>query len=176
MQKQHKETIDQLISKWPAFLQSTVSLGTVIKQYIWLLYYAVQTASNRDSDIIECVGKMITYGIELGPKNGFHLFKPEFDSLLVYDHKKLETLYTVASRNFIEDSYEFAKMKSHLLSDMSLTDLNKNTEELMKQLNIKNRKRKRNPESMGRNSIKYKFIEGSGTQITYDLKFKFFFE
>ena len=119
---------------------------------------------------------MITYGIELGSKNSFNLFKPEFDSLLIYDHKKLEVFYTTASRNFIEDSYEFAKLKSHLLSDMSLTELNKNTEELLSQLNIKNRKRKRNPESIGKNSIKYKFIEGSGTQITYDLKFKYFFE
>jgi hypothetical protein len=51
----------------------------------------------------------------------------------------------MTSRNFIEESYEFAKLKSHLLSDISLSDLNKNTEELMSQLNIKNRKRKRNP-------------------------------
>lgn len=98
-----------------------MSLGTIIKEYIWVLYYAVQTASNKDGDIVECVGKMITYGIELGPRNGFHLFKPEFDSLLIYNHKKLEVLYTPASRNFIEESYEFAKLKSHLLSDMSLT-------------------------------------------------------
>ncbi len=28
---------------------------------------------------------------------------------------------------------------------------------------------------MGKNSIKYKFLEGTGTQIAYDLKFKYFF-
>ena len=44
-------------------MKSTISLSTVIKEYIWILYYAVQTASNKDSDIIDCVGKMITYGI-----------------------------------------------------------------------------------------------------------------
>jgi hypothetical protein len=58
---------------------------------------------------------------------------------------------------------------------MSLAELNKNTEELLSQLNIKNRRRKRNPDSMGKNSIKYKFLEGTGTQIAYDLKFKYFF-
>lgn len=108
-------------------MKSTISFCTVIKEYIWILYYAVQTGSNKDSDIIDCVGKMITYGIELGPRNGQHLFKPEFDSLLVYGNRKLDILYTTASRSFIEESYEFAKLKSHLLSDMSLAELNKNT-------------------------------------------------
>ena len=118
---------------------------------------------------------MITYGIELGPRNAPQIFKPEFDLLLVYGNRKLDVVYTTASRSLIEESYEFAKLKSHLLSDMSLAELNKNTEELLNQLNIKNRKRKRDPMSMGKNSIKYKFIEGSGTQITYDLKFRYFF-
>lgn len=75
----------------------------------------------------------------------------------------------------IEESYEFAKLKSHLLADVSLTDINRNTEELFEQLNIKSHRRKKAPGSIGKNSIKYKFIEGSGTQITYDLKFKYFF-
>jgi hypothetical protein len=92
------------------------------------LYYAVQTGSNKDSEIIDCVGKMITYGIELGPRNAPQIFKPEFDSLLVYGNHKLEVVYTTASRSLIEESYDFAKLKSHLLSDMSLAELNKNTE------------------------------------------------
>jgi hypothetical protein len=84
-----------LADKWPPFLRSTVSLNTVIKEYIWILYYAVQTNSTKDSDIIDCVGKMITYGIEFASKNSGkdinnigHLFKPEFDSLLMYDDRK----------------------------------------------------------------------------------------
>jgi len=44
-------------------LKSTVSLNTVIKDYLFALFYAVQTGSTKDSDIIDCVGKMITYGI-----------------------------------------------------------------------------------------------------------------
>jgi hypothetical protein len=52
-----------LVEKWPAYMRSTISLRTVIKDYLWILFYAVQTASDKDSDIIDCVGKMITYGI-----------------------------------------------------------------------------------------------------------------
>lgn len=81
--------MSQMVEKWPPFLRSTVGMGTVVKEYLWVLYYAVQTGSNKDSDIIDCVGKMITYGIELGPRNGQHVFKPEFDSLLTYAGKKL---------------------------------------------------------------------------------------
>jgi hypothetical protein len=137
--------MDKLVSKWPGFLKSTVSMGSVIKEYLYLLYYTVQTSSQKDADILECVSKMITYGIELAPRNAPFLFKPEFDSLLIFGQKKLEILYSNVSRTFIEESYEYAKLKSHLLEDLSLTDLNKNTEELMSQLNIRNKRRKRGP-------------------------------
>ncbi len=93
----------------------------------------------------------------------------------MYGQNKMEILFSNISRTYIEESYEFAKLKSHLLGDMSLSDLNKNTEELMGQLDIKNKRRKRNPETAMKNTIKYKFVEGSGTQITYDLKFGYFF-
>ncbi len=62
-----------------------MSIKTVLEEYIWILYYAVQTGSNKEGEIVDCVGKMITYGIELGPRNASFLFKPEFDSFLVYD-------------------------------------------------------------------------------------------
>lgn len=44
-------------------------------------------------------------------------------------------------------------------------------------MNIKNKRRKRNPgrDDGTKTGIKYKYVEGSGTQITYDLKFNYFF-
>lgn len=53
------------------------------------MYYTVQTSSPKDADIMECVSKMITYGIQLAPRNAFFLFKPEFDALLTFGGKKL---------------------------------------------------------------------------------------
>ena len=55
------------------------------------------------------------------------MFKPEFDALLTFGGKKLEVLYSNISRTLIEESYEFAKLKSHLLADLSLSEINKNT-------------------------------------------------
>jgi hypothetical protein len=70
---------------------------------------------------------MITYGIQFAPRSAFFMFKPEFDALLTFGGKKLEVLYSNISRTLIEESYEFAKLKSHLLADLSLSEINKNT-------------------------------------------------
>lgn len=61
--KLHKETVHQLVNSWPSFLQSTVSNSNVVKDYLYVLYYSVQTSSLKDTDIFDCVSKMITYGI-----------------------------------------------------------------------------------------------------------------
>lgn len=76
MKKAHKETVHQLVSNWPAFLQSTNSYSSVIKEYLYVLYFSVQTSSLKDTDVFDCVSKMITYGIELKPRNSPFLFKP----------------------------------------------------------------------------------------------------
>lgn len=77
-------------------------MSTIIREYLYVLYYSVQTASPKDNDILECVSKMITYGIELAPRNAPYLFKPEFDALLVFGDKKLEIIYSNVSRTYIE--------------------------------------------------------------------------
>ncbi len=62
------------------------------------------------------------------------------------------------------------------LNGGGLKDGKKRNEELLNKLSVKNKKKRRLPGNQGTvNPIKYKYIEGSGTQITYDLKFKFFF-
>jgi hypothetical protein len=72
---------------------------------LYLLYYALQTSSSKEADIMECVGKMLTYGVQLAHRNSYNLFKPEIDSLLIFGGKKLDINLSNTSRTLIEEAY-----------------------------------------------------------------------
>lgn len=77
----------------------------MVKEYLYLLYYALQTSSSKEGDIMECVGKMLTYGVQLALRSSYNLFKPEIDSLLIFGGKKLDINLSNTSRTLIEEAY-----------------------------------------------------------------------
>ena len=63
-------------------------------------------------------------------------------------------------------------MKNQLLAD-SICDGRQNYETVINQLK---RNRRRNRQLQGGGAVKYKFLEGTGTEIKYDLKLGNFFQ
>ena len=71
----------------------------------------------------------------------------------------------------MEENYEFLKMKSQLVGDAFFDNTKQNLENVINQLK-KNRRKKR--DSHG-GEVKYKYLEGTGTEVKYDLKIGYFF-
>jgi hypothetical protein len=71
----------------------------------------------------------------------------------------------------MEENYEFLKMKNQLIQE-SFMDGRQDYETVINQLK---RNRRRNRQLQGC-CLKYKFLEGTGTEIKYDLKIGHFFQ
>jgi hypothetical protein len=71
----------------------------------------------------------------------------------------------------MEENYEFLKLKSQLVGDAFFDNNKQNLENVINQLK-KNRRKKRDSQN---GQVKYKYLEGTGTEVKYDLKIGYFF-
>ena len=104
-------------------------------------------------------------------RGGQHLFLPEIDQLLTFGTVLPEIMLSNTSRGLMEENYEFLKMKCQLVSE-SLEEGKQSYENVINQLK-KNRRKHR---QLHGGVVKYKFLEGTGTEIKYDIKLGYFFE
>lgn len=167
----NRGVVERVMKGLPTSLLPFISSRKLLEEYLHLFWLTMQTSSTREQDVLKCVYKMLTYGIKLANRNSAHLFVPEFEQLLTYASKPEITLSNT-SRNLMEENYEFLKLKAQLAGDAVLDNSKQNLENVINQLK-KNRKRKR--DSL-HGIVKYKYLEGTGTEIKYDLKISYFFD
>jgi hypothetical protein len=168
--KNNRALVDKILKDIPSYIRVFVSSGILVREMLPLFWLSMQTSSTREEDVLRCVYKMLTYGIKLAPRGSPHIFSPDFEQLLTFGGKRPEVLLSSITRNLMEENYEFLKLKSQLLSEMGGD--RQNYETVINQLK---RNRRKNRQMQG-GAVKYKFLEGTGTEIKYDLTINYFFQ
>jgi hypothetical protein len=163
--------LEKITKGIPTSLAAFISTRSLVLEYLFAFWVSMQTSSVREEDVLKCVYKLLSYGIKLSSRNSQYLFSPEFDVLLAFGGKKADITLSNSSRTLMEENYEFLKLKSMLAGDAILDNSKQNLEGVINQLK-KNRRRKRDSQN---GQVKYKYLEGTGTEVKYDLKIGYFF-
>ena len=169
--RHNKALLEKVVKDIPPYLKVFISQDVLVCELLFLFWVTMQTGSTREEDVLRCVYKMITYGIKLASRGSPHIFTPEFDQLLTFGVTKPEISLSMTTRTLMEENYEFLKLKSTLMAE-SLVEGRQNYETVINQLK---RNRRRNRQLQG-GTVKYKFLEGTGTEIKYDIRMGYFFE
>lgn len=172
MKKSNLALLEKIIKGIPTNLVSFISSRAFLQDYLYAFWLTMQTSSVREEDILKCVYKLLSYGLKLAPRNAQTIFSPELDLLLSFGGNKPEIGLSNSSRILMEENFEFLKLKSQLAGDALFDNSKQNLENVINQLK-KNRRRKRTSQN---GQVKYKYLEGTGTEVKYDLKIGYFFK